>query len=126
MQQKQNKQLEPFAKKLRRDMTRQERRLWYDFLSAYRVKFVRQKVWFRYILDFYCAKAKLVVELDGSQHYDEENVRKDAERTAFLETCGLRVIRFPNNDVDDNFEGVCTEIDSAVKSRLHLIPHPRR
>ena len=83
MQPKHNKQLVPFAKQLRKEMTKEERHLWYDFLRTYPVRFSRQKVLGKYIADFYSAEAKLVIELDGSQHYEDVNTEKDAERTAF-------------------------------------------
>ena len=121
MQSKHNKQLVPFAKQLRKEMTKEERHLWYDFLRMYPVRFSRQKVLGKYIADFYSADAKLVIELDGSQHYEDENVENDAQRTAFLEGYGLTVIRIPNNEVSKNFRGVCEYIDGAVKQSLaHL------
>ena len=98
MQPKHNKQLVPLAKQLRKEMTKEERHLWYDFLRSYPVRFSRQKVLGKYIADFYCAEAKLVIEPDGSQHYEDRNAKKDADRTAFLEGYGLRAIRIPNNE----------------------------
>lgn len=95
MQSKHNRQLIPYAKQLRKEMTKEERHLWYDFLRSYPVRFSRQKVLGKYIVDFYCAKANLVIELDGSQHYEAQNIEKDAERTAFLQGYGLTVIRIP-------------------------------
>ena len=118
MQSKHNKQLVPLAKQLRKDMTKEERHLWYDFLRSYPVRFSRQKILGKYIADFYSAEAKLVIELDGSQHYEEENIKNDAERTAFLESYGLTVIRIPNNEVSRNFRGVCEYIDAAVNQSL--------
>ena len=118
MQSKHNKQLVPFAKQLRREMTKEERHLWYDFLRTYPVRFSRQKVLGKYIADFYNAEAKLVIELDGSQHYEDGNMEKDTERTTFLEGYGLTVIRIPNNEVSRNFQGVCEYIDTAVKQSL--------
>ena len=118
MQSKHNKQLVPFAKQLRKEMTKEERHLWYDFLRTYPVRFLRQKVLGKYIADFYSAEAKLVIELDGSQHYEDDNLEKDAERTAFLEGYGLTIIRIPNNEVSRNFRGVCEYIDVAVKQSL--------
>ncbi len=115
MQSKHNKQLVPLARQLRREMTKEERRLWYDFLRTYPVRFLRQRVIGNYIADFYCAQAKLVIELDGSQHYEADAAQKDAERTTFLEQYGLRVLRFANNEVNENFSGVCEYIDLAVK-----------
>lgn len=118
MQPKHNKQLVPFAKQLRKEMTPEERHLWYDFLRNYPVRFSRQKVLGQYIVDFYCAKAKLVIELDGSQHYKSEKQEKDAERTLFLNGYGLQVIRIPNHEVDRNFSSVCAYIDAKVKQSL--------
>ena len=118
MQSKHNKQLVPLARQLRREMTKEERRLWYDFLRTYPVRFLRQRVIGNYIADFYCAQAKLVIELDGSQHYEADAAQKDAERTAFLEQYGLRVLRFANNEVNENFRGVCEYIDAAVKKAI--------
>ena len=99
-------------------MTKEERHLWYDFLRRYPVRFLRQKILGKYIVDFYCASAKLVIELDGSQHFDENNIVKDTERTSFLEKYGLKVIRIPNNQINTNFDGVCEFIDSEVKQSL--------
>ena len=118
MQSKHNRQLIPLAKQLRKEMTKEERHLWYDFLRTPPVRFSRQKVLGKYIADFYSAEAKLVIELDGSQHYKDINAEKDAERTAFLEAYGLTVIRIPNNEVARNFRGVCEYIDSAVRQSL--------
>jgi len=118
MQRKHNSDLIPFAKELRKNMTKEERHLWYDFLRSYPVRFTRQKVLGKYIADFYCASAKLVIELDGSQHYDETETQKDNERSLFLEGYGLRVIRIPNNEIFRNFPGVCQYIDMQVKQSL--------
>lgn len=115
MQSKHNKQLVPLARALRKNMTKEERRLWYDFLRDYPVRFSRQKVLGRYIADFYSAEAKLIIELDGSQHYEDENIRKDARRTEFLEAYGLRIIRVANNEIAENFDGVCDYIDAVVR-----------
>ena len=118
MQSKHNKNLVPYAKQLRKEMTKEERHLWYDFLRQYPVNFSRQKVLGRYIADFYCPQAKLVVELDGSQHYESGEIETDAQRTNFLESYGLTVIRIPNNAITQNFAGVCEYIDKEVKSRI--------
>ena len=118
MRYKHNKQLVPFAKHLRKEMTKEERHLWYDFLRSYPVRFSCQKVLGKYIADFYSAEAKLVIELDGSQHFEDRNVKKDADRTAFLEGYGLTVVRIPNNEVGRNFRGVCESIDAIVKQSL--------
>ena len=118
MDYKHNKALVPNAKNLRKNLTKEERRLWYDYLRTYPVKFLRQKIIGKYIVDFYCAEAKLIVELDGSQHYEEKGMEYDAERTAFLEQYGIRVLRIPNNEVNKNLSGVCEHIDLAVKQSL--------
>ncbi len=115
---KHNKNLVPFAKNLRKNMTKEERRLWYDFLRSYPVKFLRQKPIGMYIADFYSAKARLVIELDGSQHYDTVNIEKDTKRTEFLEQYGITVIRIPNNYVNNNFGFVCEYIDNIVNERI--------
>ena len=99
-------------------MTKEERHLWYDFLRDYPVRFSRQKVLGKYIADFYSAEAKLVIELDGSQHYENEIMENDAQRTAFLEGYGLNILRIPNNEVSRNFRGVCDYIDTAVRQSL--------
>ena len=118
MQRKHNKDIVPAAKMLRKNMTKEERHLWYDFLRTYPVRFSRQKVLGRYIVDFYCASAKLVIELDGSGHYTEEGKQYDEERTAFLEEYGLTVIRIPNTEINNNFRGMCEYIDGEVKQSL--------
>ena len=118
MRPKHNPQLVSLARELRKDMTKEERHLWYDFLRSYPVRFSRQKVLGRYIADFYSAQAKMVIELDGSQHYQNDQRARDEERTAFLEGYGLRVIRIPNMEVNRNFDGVCRYIDAAVRQSL--------
>ena len=118
MQRKHNKALVPAAKTLRKEMTKEERHLWYDFLRSYPVRFSRQKILGSYIADFYCAEAKLVVELDGSQHYEAAGIERDEARTAFLTGYGLRVVRIPNNAVNQNFAGVCEYLDRVVRQSL--------
>ena len=119
MEYKHNKNLVPFARTLRKNMTKEERHLWYDFLRDYPVRFIRQKTIGNYIVDFYCAKANVVIELDGSQHFEPKDKEKDAKRTAFLKLYGIQVIRIPNNAIWQNFEGVCEYIDMAVRQSLH-------
>ena len=114
-----NKKLIPNAKKLRKNMTKEERHLWYDFLKEYPVQFKRQVPFENYITDFYCFQAKLVVELDGSQHYEPEEMEYDKKRTAYLESVGLTVLRFSNLDISKNFRGVCEQIDMVVRNRLN-------
>ncbi len=119
---KYNKKLIPRAKELRHNMTKQEKHLWYDFLCKYPVRFQRQKAIDNFIVDFYCHKAKLIVELDGSQHYSEEGMEYDSSRSDILAQYALKVIRFANTDVDKNFADVCVAIDEKVKQRLKEIP----
>ena len=114
---KDNSKLET-ARKLRRDMTPHERKLWYLFLQKYPVKIYKQRIIGSFIVDFYCAPAKLVIEIDGSQHYEERGIAYDAERTAYLESLGLKVIRYSNRDINRNFSAVCEQIDLIIKERL--------
>ena len=111
-----NKENIPLAKTLRKNMTPWERKLWYEFLRNYPVRFQRQKAIGDYIVDFYCAKVGLVVELDGGGHYTAEQAKKDNLRTKELERMKLTVIRICNLDIDRNFSGVCEYIDMTVKS----------
>ena len=120
MQRKHNKAIVPMAKQLRKNMTKEERRLWYNFLNTYPIRFTRQKVLGKYIVDFYCAKANIVIELDGSGHYTDEGIAYDIERTAFLEGYGLTIVRLSNLEVNNNFKAVCEYIDGIVKSRIEL------
>jgi very-short-patch-repair endonuclease len=118
MKLKYNNNLIKNAKKLRGDMTKQEKHLWYDFLSNYPIRFLRQKPIDNYIVDFYCRKAELVVELDGSQHYKDDAVEYDKKRTAILEKHNIEVMRISNYDLNCNFQGVCKVIDIKVKQRI--------
>ena len=104
------KELKPHAQKLRREMTKEERRLWYDFLKRLPVTINRQKVIGPYIVDFYCASAKLAIELDGSQHYEDEGLASDRERDRALKQLGITVVRYSNDDVNRNYDGVCEDI----------------
>ena len=115
---KHNPDLTKNAKALRKNMTKEERHLWYDFLRTYPVRFLRQKVIDRYIVDFYCHSARLVIELDGSQHYEEQGLLRDRIRTERIENRDLTVLRIPNNEINYNFDGVCEYIDLAVKEAL--------
>ena len=115
---KMNQKMLRNSQKLRRDMTKEERHLWYDFLKTYPVQFKRQSPIGTYIVDFYCFKAKLVVELDGSQHCEPSEMEYDKRRTAFLEEKGMYVLRFSNLDVMRSFRSVCEDIDRAVRDRI--------
>ena len=119
---KYNKSNIKIARVLRKNMTRHERMLWYMFLNRYPVKFQRQKPLGDYIADFYCAKAKLIIELDGSGHYMPHQMLKDRIRTEHLEQMDITVIRIDNRDIDKNFYNVCEYIDSFVKNSLPQSP----
>ena len=115
---KKNDALLENAKSLRRNMTRQEKHLWYDFLQHYPIKIYKQRIIDNFIADFYCHKARLIIELDGSQHYTADGKHHDMLRTEKLGIYEISVIRFSNRDIDDHFEGVCHIIDKAIKSRI--------
>ncbi len=117
---KYNYDLSQVARELRKNMTPQERHLWYDFLKKYPARFYRQRPIGSYIADFYCASAKLVIEIDGSQHYTEEGKRYDDNRTEAINRFGIDVMRFSNYDINTNFEGVCVEIDKEISKRLNV------
>ena len=114
---KDNRQLEN-ARRLRREMTPHERKLWYLFLRKYPVKIYKQRIIGRFIVDFYCASAQLVIEVDGSQHYELQRKAYDSDRSKFLEALGLAVLRFSNRDIDRDFRGVCEQIDITIQNRL--------
>ena len=114
---KDNRQLEN-ARRLRREMTTHERKLWYLFLRKYPVKIYKQRIIGRFIVDFYCASARLVIELDGSQHYEPQSMAYDTERSTFLSVLGLEVLRFSNREIDRDFRGVCDQIDITIQNRL--------
>lgn len=120
MEERKKSALRSRAQELRRNATKEENHLWYDFLRRYPIQFRRQKVFGRFIVDFYCAKANLVVEIDGSQHYEEDGMAYDRERTAYLNGLGLEVIRFSNRDVNERFQAVCQMIDLEVMKRANL------
>ena len=118
MNKEHNPNLKTNAQNLRRNMTKVERKLWYDGLKKLPITINQQKVFGKYILDFYCAKAKIVIELDGSQHYEEDGRAKDEERDRYLKEQGLTVLRYSNRDVNFQFQEVCEDI------RNHLIRQP--
>ena len=106
------------AQSLRKNQTHEETHLWYDFLKTYPVQFRRQYAIGPFYVDFYCHRAKLAVELDGSQHYDPEGQERDEKRTLQLNQQGILVLRFANNDVWKSFPAVCEKIDACVKKRI--------
>ncbi len=120
MEIKKNNSLLPNARKLRREMTPHERKLWYLFLRKYPVKIYKQRIIDNFIVDFYCASAKLVIEIDGSQHYEEAGRQYDEERTAVLEGYGLKVIRFANSEIDRQFQAVCEAIDMLIREAVSV------
>ena len=113
-----NSKLTNRAQNLRKSMTKEERRLWYEYLHTYPFRFRRQVTVGNYILDFYCAAAKLAVELDGSQHCDPRELHYDERRTAYLNSLGIYVLRFSNLDVLNNLRGVCQQIDLTISRRI--------
>ena len=115
-----NSTMRETARKLRKDMTKQEKHLWYDYLKDCSVKWYRQRSIDRFIVDFFCYKARLVIELDGSQHYTEDGIAYDSIRTDILEKYDLEVLRFTNIEIDRNFYGVCELIDRKVRERMPL------
>ena len=110
MNERNNAKLTRNAQKLRKTMTKEERHLWYDFLKSLKTTFNRQKVIGNYIADFYCAEHKLVIELDGSQHYMDEGQQADRERDAYFASLGLTVLRYSNRQIHNEFENVCNDI----------------
>ena len=103
MERKHNPNLTKNAKELRKNMTKEEKHLWYDFLKGYPVRFLRQKIIDDYIADFYCHRARLIIELDGSQHYTNDGFLKDKIRTERIEKRDLTVLRIPNGEINHNF-----------------------
>ncbi len=107
-------------------MTKEERKLWYDGLKKLPITVNRQKVFGKYILDFYCASAKIAIELDGSQHYEEEGKAKDEERDRYLNERGITVLRYSNCDVNQRFRTVCEDIEShLIRQPCGLPPSPQ-
>ena len=118
---KKNNALLDTAKILRQNMTRQEKHLWYDFLRYYPEKIYKQRIIDNFVVDFYCHRARLVIELDGAQHFTSQGKAHDAARTAVLEKYGIVVLRFSNNDVDKRFGNVCRVIDSVIRERMEIL-----
>ena len=114
------------AKDLRKKATPQEKHLWYDFLSKYEIRFQRQKAIGNFIADFYCHQARLIIEIDGSQHFTEQGLQKDEFRTEILESYDLMIIRFTNRQINLNFRDVCEYIDEVVRERLKVIGAKQR
>ena len=119
---KKNNNLLNIARILRRNMTRHEKHLWYDFLQHHPIKMYKQRIIDNFIADFYCHSARLIIELDGSQHYTNKGRVQDEARTEILERYGIYVLRFSNKDIDENFEGVCRMIDRVINERIANLP----
>ena len=113
-----NNRMLPRARELRRDMTPQEKKLWYQFLRHHPVKFYKQRIIDSFIADFYCASARLVIEVDGMQHYTEQGKAYDEQRTAIISRYGIKVLRFSNEEIDEHFETVKATIDAETAQRL--------
>ena len=120
-----NEALRGNAQRLRREMTKEERRLWFDCFKQMEETVKRQHVMGPYIMDFYCAAAKLVIELDGSQHYEEEGKQKDRKRDQYLEGLGLLVKRYSNSDINQRFSAVCEDIYETIQERKEILNHKR-
>lgn len=115
-----NKSLKTNSRLLRSAMTPEEKQLWYHFLKNYPIRFNRQRPIGNYIVDFYSSKAKIAIEIDGCQHYEDAHFTADIERTSFINSLGIDVIRFSNSDIKTNFEGVCLYIDKTICDKLGL------
>ena len=116
MDRKHNTNLTTNARTLRKNMTKEERHLWYDFLKSYPVRFLRQKVIGNYIVDFYCHSARLIIELDGSQHYEDKGIENDAKRDKYLNGIGIKALRYSNLDINQRFESVCEDILTYINT----------
>ena len=124
-----NNYILPIAKRLRKEMTPHERKLWYMFLRRYPVKIYKQRIISSFIVDFYCADAKIVIELDGSQHYENRGKEIHKIRDSYLNSLGLKVLRYSNSDVNKNFSGVCEDIlkhISTSSTNVRWSPFPSR
>ena len=116
MRKEYNSKLKTYSQTLRKEMTKEERHLWYDFFKKIPYTVNRQKLIGNYIVDFYCASAKIVVELDGSQHFEKEGHEKDIERDKYLNSLGIQVLRFSNYDINNSFNDVCEEILRKIEN----------
>jgi len=120
-----NAKLTGNAKSLRKNMTKEERHIWYDFLKKLPVTVNRQKVIGKYIVDFYIASYKIVIEIDGSQHYEEEGRAKDTLRDEFFESLGMKVLRYSNAEINLHFESVCQDILYCINTSSDSLCSPK-
>ena len=118
MRRERNENLQNNTKALRKNMTPEEKHLWYDFLSSYPKRFRRQEILGEYIVDFYCREAKLIIEIDGAQHYLPDSIEYDKKRTEYFSKMGIEVLRFLNKDIKFDFNNVCAYIDKIIKQRV--------
>ena len=115
-----NPKLKDNAQTLRKNMTKEERHLWYDFLKDLPVTINRQKVIGNYVVDFYCAQEKLIIELDGNQHYLDKGKKYDEKRDAYLKSLGYTIVRYTNLDITRNFRGVCIDILNRISTSAEV------
>ncbi len=113
-----NKSLVPLAQKLRKNMTREECHIWYDFLKNHPIKFTRQKIIGYYIVDFYAPALKLVIEIDGGHHFTEQGILFDTKRAEFFQKRNIVVLRITNDSIHNCFEKTCIKIDDFIQDRL--------
>ena len=116
-----NKKLKTNARKLRKTMTKEERHLWYDCLKHLPITVHRQKILGNYIVDFYIAHPKIVIELDGSQHYEELYHEKDRQRDDYLRNIGCKVLRYSNSDINMRFSEVCQDILNQIQQKDEIL-----
>ncbi|MBQ6215543.1 MAG: endonuclease domain-containing protein [Lachnospiraceae bacterium] len=109
-----NPKLTEFSRENRKNLTPEELKIWLYCLRDFPVRVHRQKVIGRYIADFYIAKYKTVIEIDGSQHYEKEGLEYDAERTAYFESLGMKVLRYTNREINRDFNSVCEDIKKML------------
>lgn len=108
------KKINQYAKGMRRAMTPEERRLWYDFLSKHPYHFRRQQPCGGYIIDFYAPTLLFAIEVDGSQHFSQDEYARDAERTTYLRERGIHLLRLTNQQIRRDFAEVCSAIENAI------------
>ena len=126
MNEQYNPKLKTNARALRKNLTKEERHLWYDCFKLLPVTVQRQKAIGPYIVDFYIASARIVIELDGSQHYEENHHQRDTQRDAYLNSLGCQVLRYSNADINDRFAGVCEDIMNHISAKDTNSPKDNR
>ena len=114
---KKNLDLKNYAVKLRKNMTDEEKKVWYQILKGRVPRFHRQQIIGNYIVDFYCPELRLVIEVDGYQHFLPDNVEYDNKRTAYIEEQDIYVLRFENTEVNKDIEQVRCIINTVCDAR---------